>query len=105
MLHSGERLDFGRSVLTITGADTLGPTKREDRMTDAGELSEPVQDGSGDASRDQKIAGLASQVAADIALRPQEDVITQLRVRLFDAGITVDEDELIAIAGTIVVGP
>ena len=73
-------------------------------MTEAGELSEPVQDGSGDATRDQKIAGLARQVAADLTLQPQEDLLTQLRVRLFDAGITVDEAELIAIAGTIALG-
>ncbi len=73
-------------------------------MTEAGELSEPVQDGSGDATRDQKIAGLARQVAADLTLRPQEDLLTQLRVRLFDASITVDEAELIAIAGTIALG-
>ena len=73
-------------------------------MTEAGELNEPVQEGSGDATRDQKIAGLASQVAADITLRPQEDLLTQLRVRLFDAGITVDEAELVAIAGTIALG-
>ncbi|MBC7760264.1 MAG: hypothetical protein H7201_00395 [Candidatus Saccharibacteria bacterium] len=73
-------------------------------MTEAGELNEPVQEGSADATRDQKIAGLASQVAADITLRPQEDLLTQLRVRLFDAGITVDEAELIAIAGTIALG-
>ena len=73
-------------------------------MADAGELSEPVQEGSNDATRDQKISGLVRQVAADLALRPQEDLLTQLRVRLSDAGITVDEDELIAIAGTIALG-
>jgi hypothetical protein len=81
----------------------LSPTKVE-RMTDSGELSEPVQDGSVDATREQKIAGLASQVAADLALRPHEDLLAGLRVRLLDAGITVEEDELIAIAGTIVLG-
>ena len=73
-------------------------------MADAGELSEPVQEGSDDATRDQKIAGLARQVAADLTLRPQEDLLTELRVRLFDAGITVNEAELIAIAGTIALG-
>ncbi|QNE46599.1 hypothetical protein F1C58_06545 [Glaciihabitans sp. INWT7] len=75
-------------------------------MTDAGELSEPVQDGSGDASREQKIAGLASQVAADVALKPvdrrgQDDIVGDLRLRLTDAGIVVTEDELLALAGTI----
>lgn len=73
-------------------------------MNDTGELNEPVQDGSGDATRDERIAGLANQVAADLALRPQEDLLTELRLRLFDAGITVDEDELVAIAGTIALG-
>jgi hypothetical protein len=70
-------------------------------MTDAGELSEPVQDGSTAATREQKILGLSRQVAADLALRPQEDLLVELRARLFDAGIAVDEDELREIAGTI----
>jgi len=70
-------------------------------MTDAGELSEPVQDGSDDATREQKIAGLARQVEADLALRPQEDLLTELRLRLFDAGIAVDEAELQDIAARI----
>lgn len=91
--------------LTGIVADILEPTQEKvDRMTDSGELSEPVQDGSGDATREQKIAGLARQVAADLILRPQEDLLAQLRLRLFDAGITIDENELIAIAGTIAIG-
>jgi hypothetical protein len=94
----------GRDLTGIV-ADTLESTQEKvDRMTDSGELSEPVQDGSGDATREQKIAGLARQVAADLILRPQEDLLAQLRLRLFDAGITVDENELIAIAGTIALG-
>jgi hypothetical protein len=95
---------IGRDLTGIV-ADTLESTQEKmDRMTDSGELSEPVQDGSGDATREQKIAGLARQVAADLILRPQEDLLAQLRLRLFDAGITVDENELIAIAGTIALG-
>lgn len=73
-------------------------------MTNPAELSEPVQDGSGDATREQKIAGLARQVAADLALRPQQEFLSDLRLRLSDAGIIVDEAELIAIAGTIALG-
>jgi hypothetical protein len=78
-------------------------------MIDAGELSEPVQEGSGDATREQKIAGLVRQVAADIALTPrefrgQEAVLSDLRLRLADAGIAIEEDELLAIASTISVG-
>lgn len=91
--------------LTGVVADTLETTQEKvDHMTDSGELSEPVQDGSSDATREQKIAGLARQVAADLILRPQEDLLAQLRLRLFDAGITIDENELIAIAGTIAIG-
>ena len=73
-------------------------------MTDSSELSEPVLDGSNDATREQKIAGLVRQVDADLTLLPQEDLLTELRLRLLDAGITVEEDELIAIAGTIALG-
>lgn len=73
-------------------------------MTDSSELSEPVLDGSNDATREQKIAGLVRQVDADLTLLPQEDLLTELRLRLSDAGITVEEDELIAIAGTIALG-
>ena len=70
-------------------------------MADAGELSEPVQDGSDDATREQKIAGLARQVAADLALRSRVDVLSELRQRLSDSGIAVDEAELQVIADTI----
>jgi hypothetical protein len=73
-------------------------------MSDAAELNEPVQDGSFDATREQKIAGLARQVAADLVLNPQQNILTDLVQRLSDAGITVDEAELIAIAGTIALG-
>lgn len=49
----------GRDLTGIV-ADTLESTQEKvDRMTDSGELSEPVQGGSGDATREQKIAGLA----------------------------------------------
>ncbi len=97
----------GGCSLTGAAADTLEATQQEvERMTDAGELSEPVQDGSSDASREQKIAGLASQVAADIALKPvdrrgEDDIVDDLRLRFSDAGIVVTEDELVALAGTI----
>lgn len=78
-------------------------------MTNPAELSEPVQDGSADATRAQKIAGLARQVASDLALKPQDlrgrdTVLSDLRLRLSDAGIAVDEDELRAIADTITAG-
>jgi hypothetical protein len=64
-------------------------------------LNEPVQEGSGDATRADKITGLSRQVAADLRLRPQEDLITELRSRLADAGIEVEDAELAAIASTI----
>ncbi|MBG6107839.1 hypothetical protein [Frigoribacterium sp. CG_9.8] len=70
-------------------------------MTDAAELNEPVQDGSTDATREQKISGLIGRVAADLALQPQKDLLTELRVRFSDAGIAVDETELGRIAGSI----
>jgi hypothetical protein len=70
-------------------------------MTDRGELSQPVQQGSDDATRGQKIAGLAEQVAADLRDRPQADLLAELHLRLTDAGIDVDADELVALADNI----
>jgi hypothetical protein len=91
--------------LAVVGADTLeSPQKKLDSMTDEAELNEPVQDGSNDATREQKIAGLARQLAADLVLHPEQNLLTDLVQRLSDAGITVDEDELMAIAGTIALG-
>lgn len=91
--------------LAVVGADTLESTQKKlDHMTDDAELNEPVQDGSNDATREQKIAGLARQVAADLVLHPEQNLLTDLVQRLSDAGITVDEDELMAIAGTIALG-
>ena len=91
--------------LAAVDADTLDWTQKKlDYMTDAAELNEPVQDGSNDATREQKIAGLARQVAADLVLHPEQNLLTDLVQRLSDAGITVDEDELMAIAGTIALG-
>ena len=73
-------------------------------MTDAAELNQPVQDGSNDATREQKISGLVRQVAADLALQPQKNLLTELRLRFSDAGITVDETELALIVGAILPG-
>lgn len=104
--HSRNRLGIrGGGRLAAVGADTLESTQKKlDYMTDAAELNEPVQDGSNDATREQKIAGLARQVAADLVLHPEQNLLTDLVQRLSDAGITVDEDELMAIAGTIALG-
>jgi hypothetical protein len=70
-------------------------------MTDPGELSEPVQDGSGSATRDDKIAGLLQQVAADVALRPGEDAVGLLTLRLADAGIEMDDHEIAELAANL----
>lgn len=70
-------------------------------MTNQGELSEPVQDGSGDATRDDKIAGLLQQVAADVALRPGEDALGLLTLRLADAGIEMDQNEIEELAANL----
>jgi hypothetical protein len=72
-----------------------------EHMTDAAGLNAPVRYGSTDATREQKISGLVRQVGADLALQPQKDLLTELRVRLFDAGVTVDETEIALIAGSI----
>lgn len=69
-------------------------------MTNPGELSEPVQDGNG-ATREDRIAGLLQQVAADVALRPDEDAVGLLTLRLSDAGIAMDEHEIVELAANL----
>lgn len=71
-------------------------------MTNNGEQNEPVQDGSLGATRGEKIAGLMAQIAADLRLRPEEDVAEQVKVRFADSGIEANEHEIAALARTII---
>jgi len=55
---------------------------------------EPTMDGSMEAGRDEKIAGIVEQVRADLRLRPSEDGHPLLRQRLTDAGLELDDAEI-----------
>ncbi|MDQ1597733.1 MAG: hypothetical protein QOI70_1157 [Microbacteriaceae bacterium] len=67
-------------------------------MSNEQEQDEPIQEGSGDASQDDKVTGILSQVSADLELRPKEDGFALLTTRLSDAGIRLDRDQILALA-------
>lgn len=67
-------------------------------MSNEQEQDEPIQQGSGDASQDDKVTGILSQVSADLELRPEEDGFALLTLRLSDAGIPLDGDQILALA-------
>jgi|GEM_PF-1450171 len=50
-------------------------------------------DGSTDAGRDEKIAGVVEQVRADAQLRDSEDVAQLLRQRFDETGLQVSDEE------------
>jgi hypothetical protein len=62
---------------------------------------EPIQPGSDDASRQQKIEGILDQVRSDARLGNAGDTDQLLRERLADAGLSLDEGELARIRGTL----
>ena len=55
---------------------------------------EPIMDGSLDASRDEKVAGIVEQIRAEMQLRPHEDGELLLRQRLEETGIELDDAEI-----------
>lgn len=62
-------------------------------------------DGSMEAGRREKIAGIVEQLRADMQLRPREDSERLLRQRLDDAGIQLSDKEISRIAGDVQSGP
>lgn len=54
----------------------------------------PVEEGSGEATDQERIDGLLEQMRADLELGNVDDVRSALAQRLADAGIPVDADEL-----------
>jgi hypothetical protein len=53
-----------------------------------------MTDGTGRyADADERLRGLLSQVQADYAIRPEEDVAVLLQQRLTDSGIEVDDEQ------------
>ena len=62
-------------------------------------------EGSGEAGRDAKIAGIVEQMRADMQLLPLEDSERVLRQRLGDAGIEASDEEISRIARDVQAGP
>ncbi len=57
----------------------------------------PIQDGSDDATEEQKIAGLVAQTRADYLQGVATDVAAELQQRLIDAGIELDRERVDAL--------
>ncbi|MRX43848.1 hypothetical protein [Agromyces kandeliae] len=55
---------------------------------------EPIEEGAGDASRADRIAGILEQVRSDLRLGHARDEEAELRLRLADAGITASDAEI-----------
>ena len=57
---------------------------------------QPVEDGSTDATRDEKLAGIAEQTKQDVAIGsiPGGDLRDVLLTRIADAGLEVDDEML-----------
>jgi hypothetical protein len=53
----------------------------------------PIQDGSDDATREQKLSGLVAQVQADVDGAGAVDTSAELRRRLNDIGLEVSDEE------------
>lgn len=54
----------------------------------------PVEEGSDDATNEERVDGVLAQMRADITIGHVDDVRSALAQRLADAGIPVDADEL-----------
>ena len=61
----------------------------------------PIEDGSDDASKSEKLAGLVEQMRQDVAAGNVTDVEDALRQRLDDASIDLDEQEFAALLASI----
>ena len=61
----------------------------------------PIEDGSDDASRSEKLAGLVEQMRQDVAAGNVTDVEDALRQRLDDASIDLDEQEFAALLASV----
>lgn len=61
----------------------------------------PVQEGSDDASIDEKIAGLAEQIRGDADLGHVDAVRTMARQRLEDSGLPVDDATVDAVVRAV----
>lgn len=65
------------------------------------EQATPIEDGSDDASKSEKLAGLVDQMRQDVAAGNVTDVEDALRQRLDDTSIDLDEQEFAALLASI----
>ena len=61
----------------------------------------PIEDGSDDASKSEKLNGLVEQMRQDVAAGNVTDVEDALRQRLDDAGIDLDEQEFAELLASV----
>ena len=59
--------------------------------------NEPIEEGSDDASRAQKIDGVVEQVRGDLGLGHVDDVRVMVRQRLEDAGLPSSDEDVEAV--------
>ena len=62
-------------------------------------MNEPVEDGSTESTTTARIDGIVEQTRADLAAGHVADLVDALRQRLADAGISVTDEQLHALAG------
>ena len=65
------------------------------------EQDTPIEEGHDDASKADKLAGLAEQMQQDVAAGNVTDVEDALRQRLVDTSIDLDEQEFAALLASI----
>jgi hypothetical protein len=61
----------------------------------------PIEDGSDDASDDDKIAGIAEQMRADAAAGAVDDLRAMARQRLEEANLPADDATLDTVVATV----
>ena len=63
--------------------------------------NEPIEEGSDDASRSQKLEGVVAQVRGDLDLGHVDDVRVMVRQRLEDAGLPSSDEDVEAVVSAV----
>ena len=63
--------------------------------------NEPIEEGSDDASRSQKLEGVAEQARGDLELGHVDDVRVMVRQRLEDAGLPSSDEDVEAVISAV----
>lgn len=61
----------------------------------------PIEDGSGEASDDQRLEGIIQQVRADVALGNVDDARGMVRQRLEEAGMPASDSDIDAVMSAV----